>query len=181
MAELLPHDLPHLRLRALRVADLDAFHAYRSDPRVARYQGWAPMTQAEAAAFLAAQAGPPALVRGGWRQWAIAERAGDRLLGDVGVWLSADARQAGFGLSIAPAAQGRGHGGECVRGLLALLFAAMPVEEVEASTDARNTPCLAVLARAGMRHVRTQQAIYKGEACVERVFVARRPEGERRD
>ena len=61
MFETLPHSLKRLRLRILRPDDLDAFHAYRSDPVVAKYQGWEPMTTREATAL---QAALPALRSG---------------------------------------------------------------------------------------------------------------------
>ena len=48
----LPLDLGRLRLRWLREGDLPEFLAYRSDPEVARFQGWAPMDEAAARAFL---------------------------------------------------------------------------------------------------------------------------------
>lgn len=176
MFEVLPHALDRLRLRPLRAGDLDAFHGYRSDPDVARYQGWAPMTAGQAAEFLQLHAGQADLVAGAWRQWAVADLRDDRLLGDLGVWLSADCAQAEFGLSITPAAQGHGYGTECVRGLVALLFSATPVAEVVASADIRNAACLAVLARAGMRHVDTRRAGYKGESCTEQVFSMRKPD-----
>ena len=42
-----------VRLRALREEDdLAVFLGYRSDPLVARYQGWGPMDEAKACAFL---------------------------------------------------------------------------------------------------------------------------------
>ena len=177
MTGILPCELQRLRLRALRRDDLDAFLAYRSDPGVARYQGWAPMTGPEAVAFLEAQAGlagfPPAM----WSQCAIADLRTDALIGDMGICLSADSSQAEFGLSITPAAQGKGYGSESVRGLIGLLFSATPVTEVTASTDIRNAACLAVLANAGMGHVDTRQAEYKGEPCTEQVFSVRRLEG----
>jgi hypothetical protein len=39
-------------LRRLATADLAAFQAYRTDAALGRYQGWSPMTDAEARAFL---------------------------------------------------------------------------------------------------------------------------------
>ena len=60
--------------------------------------------------------------------------------------------------------------------LIGLLFSATPVTEVTASTDIRNAACLAVLANAGMGHVDTRQAEYKGEPCTEQVFSVRRLE-----
>lgn len=170
----LPHDLQRLRLRALLPEDLAAFHAYRSDPAVARYQGWAPMTRDAAHEFLRAESMRSGHAPGTWRQLAVAERTTDRLVGDMGVWLAPDSRRAEFGLTITPAVQGRGYGTECVRGLVALLFDATAVAEIIASTDARNAPCLALLARVGMREVAVREAVYKGEACTERVFALRR-------
>ncbi len=51
-AEPLPHETPRTRLRRLRGSDLAPFQAYRGDPAVGRWQGWAPMDDAAAAAFL---------------------------------------------------------------------------------------------------------------------------------
>ena len=41
-------------LRRLGVGDLAAFQAYRLDPELGRYQGWSPMSPAEATDFLSA-------------------------------------------------------------------------------------------------------------------------------
>lgn len=177
MFERLPYNLNRLRLRALRLNDLDAFHAYRSDPIVARYQGWEPMTPSEAADFLQSQASQTSHAPATWRQLAIADLKTDLLIGDIGVWLSGDGSKAEFGLSIASAAQGKGYGAECVRGLIDLLFSVTSVTEIEASTDIRNLACLAVLARSGMRHVSTRQAVYKGEICTEHEFSLCKAEG----
>jgi hypothetical protein len=45
--------LPGGLLRRLRTSDLAAFQAYRSIPEIGRFQGWSPMSEAEAVAFLA--------------------------------------------------------------------------------------------------------------------------------
>lgn len=174
MLEKLPYNLTRLRLRLLQRSDLHAFHAYRSDPGVARYQGWSPMTMAEAAAFIDSETDKTSHAPGTWRQFALADLGTDMLLGDIGVWLSSDGVHAEFGLSLAPAAQGHGHGSECMRGLLELLFSSTTVTCVIARTDVRNLACVAALARAGMRPVATRQAEYKAESCVEQVFAARR-------
>lgn len=170
----LPQDLGRLRLRVLRPGDLEAFHAYRSDAAVARYQGWHPMSMAEASDYLQTQSTLSPYVPGTWRQLAIADTATDLLVGDLGVWLSPNLLKAEFGISITPAAQGHGYGTESVMGLIALLFSQSPVLEIEASTDTRNLPCLSALERAGMLQVETRQALYKGETCTERVFSIRK-------
>ncbi len=46
--ERLPHGCERIRPRRLRASDFRNFHAYRSDAEVARYQYWAPMSEAEA-------------------------------------------------------------------------------------------------------------------------------------
>lgn len=178
MIDRLPFRLDALVLRTLREDDLEAFHAYRSDPAVARFQGWAPMARSEAAAFLKAQAGR-GLSPGAWLQLGIALQDTDLLVGDAGVWLSGEGSRAEFGLSITPAVQGRGYGTEAVRGLLALLFASTAVQRVEACTDLRNLPCLAALERAGMVRTVVREAEYKGELCREQVFAVERSAGDR--
>lgn len=174
MFDRLPYDLQRIRLRALRQADAGAFHAYRCDPEVARFQGWAPMTDREASDFVAAQACHRCLTPGAWHQLGIAYLDSDLLIGDAGVWLSPDSSQAEIGLSISSAAQGQGFGSECLNGLIDLLFAATNVAEIVGNADTRNPACLAVLARSAMRHVETRQAEYKGEVCIEHAFSVRR-------
>lgn len=48
------------------------------------------MSEAEAVAFLAEMSEAPLFVPGGWVQLGIAEAETDRLVGDVGIFLSAD-------------------------------------------------------------------------------------------
>lgn len=166
--------LRRLQLRALRASDLEAFLVYRNDPAVARYQGWAPMTVVQAAAFIDAHATASGLAPGAWRQWAIAEMQSDRLVGDLGVWLAPDGSEAEFGITITPAAQRLGYASEAVHGLLDLLFARPEIREVRATTDIRNRACLTVLERAGMPRVGSRFAEYKSECCTEVVFCVSR-------
>lgn len=177
MFESLPHRLSRLCIRTLQPSDLEAFYAYRSDPAVARFQGWEPMSVSEAAAYLAFQSTQSIHLPDTWRQLAIADITTDSLVGDIGVWLSADSQGAEIGLSISPNFQGKGYGTESLRGLIALLFASTPIMEIEASADIRNVSCIAALTRAGFCHVDTRQAEYKGELCSELVFVVHRGEG----
>lgn len=46
-----------------------------------------------------------------------------------------------------------------------------PASEVRAVTDARNESSVRVLERAGFHQAGEQQAIFKGEACIELVYV----------
>jgi aminoglycoside 6'-N-acetyltransferase len=128
------------------------------------------MSMEQAADFLASQAGHTELVPEEWHQIAIALAADDALIGDMGVWISGDQRQAEFGLSINPRYQSKGYGRAAVHGLISLIFSSTRVFEVVANSDIRNFPCLALLARSGMRYRSTSANEYKGEICTEQMF-----------
>ena len=158
-------------LRHLCPADLPAFAAYRADPAVCRYQGFAPYTGAEAAAFLAGQVQapvPPA--PGQWAQLAIARTADGLLLGDCALHLLADAPDtAEIGITLAATQQGRGHARAALRGLLGYCFADLKLRRVLALTDVRNVPCIGLLEAVGMRREGhfLANGFYKGEWCDE--------------
>lgn len=171
----LPHSAQRVRLRRLRPSDFRAFHAYRSDPDVARYQGWEVMSEDEAMTFLRENGRDARLEPGEWAQLGIASLDDDRLLGDFGVWLAPDARWAEFGISLHPEAQGLGLAREATAALIGLLFAHTPAQSVTAGVDPRNTACIRLLQGVGMRLVTTVDAEYKGEPCSEHIFVLERP------
>ena len=173
----LPHHCERVSIRRLRPSDLQAFHAYRSDPEIAKYQGWSIMSEPEAAAFLHEQSSASLLEPGHWGQLGIATRSDDQLIGDVGVCVAHDLEQAEIGFSLDAHSQGKGFGSEAVRGVLELLFMRTPIARVIAITDARNTPAIRLLERAGMRMTSTVDAVFKGQPCVEHVFVIDRHEG----
>jgi [ribosomal protein S5]-alanine N-acetyltransferase len=162
-------------LRRLRESDLAAFQAYRQDTEVGRWQGWVPQPDEQARAFLAEMAAIPLFQPGSWTQLAIADDATDALLGDLGVHLSADGREAEFGFSLARQAQGRGIATAAVREGIARVFAQTAAERIHAQTDARNTACLRLLERLGGRRIARVDAEFRGEPCVEfRYELARR-------
>lgn len=172
----LPHACERVRLRRLRVSDFRAFHNYRGDPEVARYQGWAATSETETEALLRDLArNASGLEPGEWVQIGIAHSADDRLIGDLGIGLSPDARIAEFGVSLHPDFQRQGLAHEAVAGLIALLFAHTSAQRVIASTDVRNGPCLRMLDRLGLQHVGTAQTTCKGEACTELLYAIERP------
>ena len=171
----LPFCAGDIRLRALREDDLSIFLGYRSDPLVARYQGWWPMDESKARAFLSGHAANAELdAAGHWCQLAIADAATDGLLGDLGVWLSHDRTEAELGITVAPASQGRGIGRGAMRAACALLFADPAVTRIHANADERNTPCRRMLAAAGFRETGTANVFVKEEACVEHRYIIER-------
>jgi len=71
-----------LRLRAHRVDDFEAFAAIWGDPEVSRYLGGRPSTREESWMRLLRHPGLWAML--GYGYWAIEEKAGGRLIGDIG-------------------------------------------------------------------------------------------------
>lgn len=175
MAAALPCTGPRVRLRRLRADDLPAFHAYRSDAELARYQGWQPMDAAAAAAFIAEMAATPFCPAGAWCQIGIADLASDALLGDIGLHLAADGSALEIGYTLARAAQGAGRASEAVRLALDAVFAHTPAAHVQAVTDLRNTASVRLLQRLGFVVLATQDTLCRGEPCREQVFVLPRP------
>ena len=162
-------------LRRLRESDLADFQAYRALPELGRYQGWLPMPDAEALAFLRAMAEAPLFKPGAWVQLGISESPAGPLLGDIGLFLSADGTQAEVGFTLAPAAQGRGLATRAVRGALEQLWALTAARRVLGCTDARNTPSSRLLQRLGFQRVAERSAQFRGEACVEWDYRLERP------
>ena len=167
-----------LILRRFRPADAPVLAAYRSDPRVARYQSWDapfPLLRAETAVanFIAADPDRP-----GWFQYA-AERTEDRaLIGDVAVHLHDNLRQAEIGFTLAPAYQRQGFATEMVSAVLDRLFGVQGLHKVAGECDARNTASAALLERLGFvreGHLR-EQTYLKGEWTDDLIYGLLAPE-----
>lgn len=173
----LPSQGPRVTLRRLHATDLPAFQAYRGDPEVGRWQGWQPMDDAAAAAFIAEMASAPFCPPGAWCQIGIADRAGDTLLGDIGLHLAADGHALDIGYTLARAAQGRGLATEAVALALQAVFLHTPAQRVVAVTDVRNDASVRLLRRLGFRLAGTLDAEFRGAACREHHFVRERPHG----
>jgi len=157
-------------LRRLVPLDLRAFQQYRNDPEVGRYQGWLPMSDAAATAFIGSMMEAPAFQRGTWLQVGIAERASGTLVGDVGLHLSTDGDEGEIGFSLDRAAQGRGLATDAVRLAIASIFSHTLATRVTGTTDARNAASVRLLERVGMKRLKTQDAIFRGEPCVEHTY-----------
>ena len=141
-----------LRLDALRDSDADTLFQYRSDPAVARYQGWCPASREEALDFIAAQQRASVDIPDSWLQRAIRLAGDGSLIGDLGLHLPADADGSyEFGITIAPTYQGNGYAREAVRALLDFLFCTLGAHRVHASIDPRNIASAALLRSLGMR------------------------------
>jgi RimJ/RimL family protein N-acetyltransferase len=138
-----------LRLDRLRAEDARDLFACRADPAVARFQGWRPRNEAEALAFIQAQAAP---APGLWFQRAIRLREGGALIGDLGVCLPATPGDSvEVGISLVPALQHCGYAREALRALFRQGFDVLGWRRIHASVDPRNAACIALLRALGMR------------------------------
>lgn len=152
-AERLPTlETARLRLRAVVPADVPDLLAVFGDPVVCRYWSRPPLADvAEADALqqeIAALFAERTLF-----QWAIAERASDRLVGTCTLAdLSVEHRRAALGYAVGRAAWGRGYATEALRALLDLAFGALALHRLEADVDPRNAASIRVLERLGFRH-----------------------------
>jgi len=148
-----PLETDRLLLRCFRSTDLEEFHAYRSDPRVAQYQGWdVPYELETAQAFIdemkSAQPGTP----GKWFQAAIEFKATQTLLGDCAFHIMAsDTRQAYIGFTLGVTHWKKGYAEEACRSLLDYLFGELNLHRVIAECDVENTASYRLLERLGFR------------------------------
>lgn len=147
-------EAPRLILRPFEDQDAGPFSEYRSDPEVARYQGWeVPYTLQQATDFVAAEKVKGAPVPGQWRQLAIVLKATHTMIGDCGFYcLENDPQQAEIGFTLARPYQGQGYAHEAVARLLDYLFGELGLHRVRANCDPENGASAWLLERVGMRH-----------------------------
>lgn len=171
----LPQHRGATRLRALRRSDLPRFAGYRADPALAEYQSWEPMDRDAAEDFLHETADATHLQVGEWIQLAIAESDSDGLVGDLGLYLSADCTYSEVGFTLARTAQGKGHATRATELAVEQVFRIASVAEVRAVTDRANHASIGVLRRAGFLQTGSKEAVFKGRSCIEDLFVRARP------
>jgi RimJ/RimL family protein N-acetyltransferase len=174
-ADPLPIATPRTLLRRLTVADLRDFQAYRTDPEVARYQGWTTSSDAAAALFLEQNASAPLFAAGIWFQLGIAlttDGEPGRLIGDIGIGIDADdPTRAEIGFSMNGSYQGRGLAAEAVAAARTLAITHGGVRRLAGITDARNTASIRLLARLGFRLESTRAAVFRDEPCFEHHYL----------
>lgn len=160
-----------LRLRRFEPRDTAAFHAYRADESVARYQSWQDYTLGDAERFVEEMEREDPGAPGAPFQFAVVRRDDDVLIGDCMLVIDAgDSATAEIGYTIAPAHQGHGYATEAARALLAHAFGRYEIAAARAVTDARNAPSIAVTQHLGMHLANTVQTRFKGEACEEQTY-----------
>ncbi len=160
-----------LRLRRFAPRDVAAFHAYRVDDDVARFQSWQDYTVAQAEAFVGEMEGADPGVPGEPFQFAIARLRDDALVGDCMLALDAgDPAIAEIGYTVDRSHQGHGYATEAAHALLGYAFERQGVGAVRAVTDSRNAASIVVAERLSMALVATVHTTFKGEACDEHTY-----------
>jgi RimJ/RimL family protein N-acetyltransferase len=125
---------------------------YSVHPENLRFQPVEPMTEANAAAFLARQATIDTSAGQCWMMCAVERRTDGRMVGEVGVYLSpAIERTGNIGWAIHPDYQGQGLASEAARALLDHLFVERNLHRVTATGNPRNVASTRVMERLGMR------------------------------
>ncbi|MGE5460772.1 MAG: GNAT family N-acetyltransferase [Solirubrobacterales bacterium] len=149
-----PIETERLVLRAFEAIDLDAVHAMRSLPEVARWTYWEPETREQARASLERRTRLRAIRDEGdaIALAAIAKATGE-LVGDVVMeWLSREHALAEIGFIVHPSHQGRGYATEMTRPLLRIAFEEVGLHRVIGRAEVRNGASARVMEKLGMRH-----------------------------
>lgn len=139
-----------LTLRPMQPQDAQLLFGYRSDPRVAEYQGWVPKDLETARAFCQAQSQQTPNQPDTWMQLSLCLRQGP-MIGDLGLHFLEDGEQVEFGISLAPAHQGQGYANEAMLAVFDWLFSTLGKHRIFCSVDPRNLPSMAMAKALGMR------------------------------
>jgi RimJ/RimL family protein N-acetyltransferase len=148
-----PFHTERLILSPLTEADAQAFSAYRSDPDVARYQGWEAPYSVDQARELIAASQAIGVDEAGWHQIGIRLAETGELLGDCAYWLlKDDPRQAEIGVTLAACYQGCGYAYEALHCLISHLFNGLGLHRVRANIDPDNAGSANLLPKLGFRY-----------------------------
>jgi aminoglycoside 6'-N-acetyltransferase len=161
-----PLETARLLLRPFEPGDAQGFSNYRSDPEVARYQGWdAPYSLTKAEQFVAEMQQTRPGGQDDWYQVAVELKSEGVLIGDIGFKIFSVGQQAELGFTLASAYQGKGYAFESMHRILQYLFEQFGLHRIQANCDPRNGTSVRLLERLGMRregHM-IENVWYKGE------------------
>ena len=174
MIDLLPRAAGGIVLRRLAASDLADFQSYRQDPLLGRYQGWVATPDGDALNFLNYMNQAALLQPGTWCQIGVADATSLNLVGDIGLILASDSRQAEIGFTLRRQSQGHGLASAAVKEAIALVFESTRAEKVVGIADTRNLSSIRLLERVGMHLVETRSAKSRGKACTELVYNAKK-------
>ncbi|SDK78310.1 Protein N-acetyltransferase, RimJ/RimL family [Nonomuraea maritima] len=169
-----PITTPRLALRPFTHADLDALHAYYSDPDVVRYLYWEACDRDATRTILDNKINRTAIHdEGDAIDLAITLRDTGELIGNcLLIWTSKQHRQGEIGYVLNPAHHGHGYATEAARPLLELGFNGLGLHRIAGRLDARNTASARVLEKLHMRREATliDNEYVKGEWTSETIY-----------
>jgi len=141
-----------LRLRLQAEADVDDVYAWKSDPDVARYQLYEPLSREDVEKRVAVASTTSRLEDAGdWIELAIELTAESRVIGSIYFTLTQDSG-AEIGWALTAAYHGRGYAREAATAVLELAFGRLELHRVVAELDPRNAASIRLCERLGMRH-----------------------------
>lgn len=140
-----------LVIRNLQPNDFENFYDYRSNPEVTKFQSFDIMTPESARSFINSQKDKLFGQPEEWVQYAIAEKATQKLIGDCAIKLDADCQIAEIGITISHHEQKKGYAKEVFIGLLHFLFDIKNIHRVSETIDAENTASVNLLKSTGFR------------------------------
>lgn len=143
-----------LVIRRFGAADLDAFHGYRNDPEVARYQGWTvPYPRDHARSLIDEMVAVELFGRGVWTQLAVERQDLGGLIGDVGVRVEPDESTVELGVTFSAPAQGAGYATEALGAIVEHLLGVQEFERVIAVAHQDHRRVHRLLERVGLAAV----------------------------
>lgn len=146
-----PIRTPRLLIRAFEGGDVDAFHARRNDPEVARWQNWTlpyPRERAQKVVEeLLAMDGP---TNDEWWMASVVLVETGEVIGDLAVNLTWDSRCSEIGYSFAPAHWRKGYAVEAASAMVEYLFETVGVTRVAGTLHPDNPASATVLERLGL-------------------------------
>ncbi len=173
-ADLLPIRTERLTLRLHTESDLDALHAYYSDPDVVRYLLTHPWTEESGRRTVAKLVERKGLETPARALALVVEHEGE-VVGDVALWSTDETGAVGeIGWAFHPSAAGRGLATEAAAAVLDVAFGHYGMHRVSAQLDPRNTASARLCERLGMHReaLHRQSWWSKGEWTDTEVFAA---------
>jgi RimJ/RimL family protein N-acetyltransferase len=139
-------ETPNLILRKLIPGDVNDFLEYRSDPEVARYQGYNTMILTEAKNFIEQQMPVEFKLPGEWFQYGIEQKSTKRIIGDGAIkFFKEEIRMVELGITLSRSQQNKGFAKEAMSHLLSFLFQDKDFHRVMAVVDAENLNAVRLL------------------------------------
>jgi [ribosomal protein S5]-alanine N-acetyltransferase len=143
---------PRLKIRNLAESDLEAFHQYRSNPDVTRYQGFDTFSLKQAKEFIDNNKKKINIQPGEWIQFGIENTNSCQLIGDCAIYLHlSDPRIAETGITISHLHQRMGYAKETMLGMMNYLFLEKGIHRLVEVVDIENQAPIAMLKSLSFR------------------------------